>query len=145
MPPGEGWSRDPYQPAIEGGRLYGRGSGDAKASVAAMLAAAADVAAGGGPSRGRLFVVLGFCEETRDTTMPLPHSRTVDAAVFRIADELDLASPTRVIWLDLGPAVPVLRAADGEGFVNAIATLARAPLLGTWAAPILFVDPRHPT
>ena len=43
VPPGEGWTRDPFVPAIEGTRLYGRGSGDAKASVAAMLLAAADV------------------------------------------------------------------------------------------------------
>src|SRR5258706_10639848 len=40
VPPGEGWSRDPFVPVIEGGKLYGRGSGDAKASVAAMLTAA---------------------------------------------------------------------------------------------------------
>ena len=37
VPPGEGWTRDPFTPVVEGARLYGRGSGDAKASVAAML------------------------------------------------------------------------------------------------------------
>ena len=130
VPPGEGWSRDPFQPAIEGGRLYGRGSGDAKASVAAMLAAAADVAAGGGPSRGRLLVVLGFCEETRDTTMPrlVPTLGTVDAAVVGEPTNLDLAIAQRgVIWLDLVARGTQIHAgrADGEGFVNAIATLAR--------------------
>ncbi|HJS47096.1 MAG TPA: M20/M25/M40 family metallo-hydrolase, partial [Gemmatimonadales bacterium] len=31
VPPGEGWSRDPFTPVVEEGRLYGRGSGDAKA------------------------------------------------------------------------------------------------------------------
>ena len=31
VPPGAGWSRDPFTPSIEGDRLYGRGSGDAKA------------------------------------------------------------------------------------------------------------------
>ena len=35
VPPGAGWTRDPFTPAVEGDRLYGRGSGDAKASVAA--------------------------------------------------------------------------------------------------------------
>lgn len=69
VPPGEGWTRDPFAPAIEGDRLYGRGSGDAKASVAAMLCAARDLAERGLP-RGRLLVLLGFGEETRHTTMP---------------------------------------------------------------------------
>ncbi|MGH7534034.1 MAG: M20/M25/M40 family metallo-hydrolase, partial [Gemmatimonadales bacterium] len=40
VPPGAGWTRDPFTPVVEGTRLYGRGSGDAKASVAAMLCAA---------------------------------------------------------------------------------------------------------
>ena len=37
VPPGPGWTRDPFVPSIEDNRLYGRGSSDAKASVAAML------------------------------------------------------------------------------------------------------------
>ena len=54
--PGKGWTRDPFTPTVEGTRLYGRGSGDAKASVAAMLCAAKDLADAGGPARGRLLV-----------------------------------------------------------------------------------------
>ena len=69
VPPGKGWTREPFAPAIEGTRLYGRGSGDAKASVAAMLCAAKDVADAGGPARGRLLVLLGYGEETKHTTM----------------------------------------------------------------------------
>jgi len=37
----DGWSRDPYQPVIQGGRLYGLGVADGKGGVAAMLVAAA--------------------------------------------------------------------------------------------------------
>ncbi len=37
VPAGEGWTRPPFEPTIEDDRLYGRGSGDAKASVASML------------------------------------------------------------------------------------------------------------
>lgn len=130
VPPGEGWSRDPFEPAIEAGRLYGRGSGDAKASVAAMLAAAADLAAGGGPPRGRLLVVLGRCEETRDTTMPrlLLTLGQLDAAVVGEPTNLDLAIAQRgLLRLDLvahGSQIHAGRA-GGTGFVNAIATLAR--------------------
>ena len=87
VPPGEGWTRDPFTPAFEDGRLYGRGSGDAKASVAAMLAAAHDVAAGGGPPRGRLLILLGHGEETRHTSMPelVARAGPIDAAVVGIS------------------------------------------------------------
>ena len=129
VPPGDGWTRDPFDPAIEDGRLYGRGSGDAKASVAAMLAAAADAAARGGPARGRLLVVLGFCEETPDTTMPrlVPTLGTVEAAVIGEPTNLDLATAQRgVLWLDLvarGMQIHAGRASEGQP--NAIAILAR--------------------
>jgi len=69
VPPGIGWTRDPFTPGIEDGRLYGRGSGDAKASVAAMMCAARDLSESGGLERGRLLVIFGFGEETRHTTM----------------------------------------------------------------------------
>ncbi|HEV8631260.1 MAG TPA: M20/M25/M40 family metallo-hydrolase [Thermoanaerobaculia bacterium] len=39
VPPGEGWSRDPFTPVVIDGRVHGLGSNDAKASVAAMTAA----------------------------------------------------------------------------------------------------------
>jgi acetylornithine deacetylase len=68
VPPGAGWTRDPFTPIVEGNRLYGRGSGDAKASVAAMLCAAADLHQAGLPA-GRVVVILGYGEETRNTTM----------------------------------------------------------------------------
>ncbi|MGE0441655.1 MAG: M20/M25/M40 family metallo-hydrolase [Gemmatimonadales bacterium] len=70
VPPGEGWTRDPFTPVVEGNLLYGRGSGDAKASVAAMLLAARDFAeAIPGDVGGTLSVVLGLGEETRNTSM----------------------------------------------------------------------------
>ncbi|MFT3699498.1 MAG: M20/M25/M40 family metallo-hydrolase [Kofleriaceae bacterium] len=39
VPANAGWSRSPWQPHIEGGRLYGLGSCDTKASIAASLIA----------------------------------------------------------------------------------------------------------
>jgi acetylornithine deacetylase len=39
VPPAPGWMRPPHTPALVDGRVYGLGSSDAKASVAAMIAA----------------------------------------------------------------------------------------------------------
>ena len=39
VPPAVGWSRDPFHPDVQGGRVHGLGSNDAKASVAALVAA----------------------------------------------------------------------------------------------------------
>lgn len=35
--PGNSWTRDPYQPVMEGGKIYGLGSNDAGGSVVALL------------------------------------------------------------------------------------------------------------
>jgi succinyl-diaminopimelate desuccinylase len=42
VPPGDGWSTDPFVPEIQGGILHGRGAVDMKSSIAAFAAAAAD-------------------------------------------------------------------------------------------------------
>jgi succinyl-diaminopimelate desuccinylase len=41
VPTGDGWSHDPFGGKIAGGRIYGRGSGDMKGGLAAMMVAAA--------------------------------------------------------------------------------------------------------
>lgn len=65
VPPAAGWRRDPFRAEVEGGRVYGLGSNDAKASVAAMAAAFVALA------RERLPFALGLAlvegEETRGT------------------------------------------------------------------------------
>jgi len=145
VPPGEGWTRDPFAALIEGDRLYGRGSGDAKASVAAMVMAAADLAVRGGPARGRLLVILGYCEETRHTTMGTAVARagTIDAAVVGEPTNLDVAVAQRgLMMVDLvarGDQRHAAYATDGGG-VNALAMLGRdlARLEG------IFADRSHP-
>lgn len=51
------WTRDPWDPVLEGGRIYGLGSNDAKASVAAMIEAFRQVAEDGGPCEVALTLV----------------------------------------------------------------------------------------
>ncbi len=69
VPPGEGaWSRDPYSPAIDGGRLYGLGASDMKGAIAAMIVAAGRLAgegAQGRPLAGDVLLAFTSGEETR--------------------------------------------------------------------------------
>jgi acetylornithine deacetylase len=129
--PGAGWTRDPFVPAIENARLYGRGSGDAKASVAAMLYAAKDVVDQGGMDSGRLLILLGFSEETKNTTMGSLAEGVgdIDAAVIGEPTNLDFAIAQRgLLMVDLVASGDQRHAAyasaDGE-FTNASSVLAR--------------------
>jgi len=148
VPAGEGWTRDPFTPTLEGGRLYGRGSGDAKASVAAMLCAAHDLHARGGVERGRLLVVLGYGEETKHTTMPraVAAAGSIDAAVIGEPTNLNFATAQRgLMMVDLCAEGNQRHAgyasSDGEGdFTNAILVLAADVLKLNG----LFVSRRHP-
>ncbi|HEV2128916.1 MAG TPA: M20 family metallopeptidase [Thermomicrobiales bacterium] len=58
VPTGEesAWNHDPWAAGIVEGRIYGRGAGDAKASVAAQVMAGIAVARAGIPVRGALVV-----------------------------------------------------------------------------------------
>ena len=44
VPPGEGWTFDPFVPVVRGGLLFGRGAVDMKGGIAAFVAACAEVA-----------------------------------------------------------------------------------------------------
>jgi len=56
VPAGEGWTSGPFAPERRGGMLYGRGAVDMKGSIAAMVAAIADVPAEAGTVS---FVITG--------------------------------------------------------------------------------------
>lgn len=146
VPPGSGWTRDPFTPVIEGTRLFGRGSGDAKASVAAMLAAAHDLAGEGGPPRGDLLLLFGFGEETRNTSMPdlVARSGAIDAAIVGEPTNLDFAIAQRgLMMVDLvaqGDQRHAGRVADDGPFTNALVLLARNLV----RLEALFRDRPHP-
>jgi acetylornithine deacetylase len=156
VPPGGGWTRDPFTPTVEGNRLYGRGSGDAKASVAAMLCAARDLLEGGGLERGRLLVLLGYGEETKNTTMERAVARagSIDGAVVGEPTNLDLAIAQRgLLMADLvargDQRHAAYASADGE-FANATVVLARdllrlGDLFGSRSHPVLGQTVATPT
>jgi len=129
VPPGAGWTRDPFQPVVAGDRLYGRGSSDAKASVAAMTLGAADAA--GRLRAGTLLCIFGYGEETRNTSMPVAAERAgrIDAAVIGEPTNLAAAVAQRGLMMaDLVAAGDQRHAGyaseDGR-FTNAVVALAQ--------------------
>jgi succinyl-diaminopimelate desuccinylase len=55
VPPGQGWSMDPFRPVVRDGRVYGRGASDMKGGIASIVAAVrALVDSGWRPRRGVL-------------------------------------------------------------------------------------------
>lgn len=61
VPPGEGWSSDPFAAEIRDGLLYGRGATDMKTAIAAMIAATENFMRGGAPKGSISFLLT--CDE----------------------------------------------------------------------------------
>jgi succinyl-diaminopimelate desuccinylase len=58
-----GWSYDPFGAEVVDGRMYGRGTADMKAGVAAMLFAMRAIQLAGSPFRGRIRLLIPVDEE----------------------------------------------------------------------------------
>lgn len=63
VPPGNGWDEDPFTPFVRGSKLYGRGSCDMKAGLAAMMAIAVRAKEEKLMRKGRLMLVFTADEE----------------------------------------------------------------------------------
>ncbi len=61
VPPGEGWSSDPFAAEIRNGLLYGRGATDMKTAIAAMIAATENFLLSGAPKGAISFLLT--CDE----------------------------------------------------------------------------------
>jgi len=93
QPPFDGW-RDglgPWEPVLEGDRLYGRGAGDDGYSVFAALTAVAAVRAAGG-AHHRCLVLIEASEESGSPDLP--------AHLEALGDQL--GTPSLVVALDSG-------------------------------------------
>ncbi len=68
VPAGDGWTREPFAATWEGEKLFGRGSNDAKASVASMMSALIECAEHA-DFEGEVILALTACEETTNAGM----------------------------------------------------------------------------
>jgi succinyl-diaminopimelate desuccinylase len=64
VPAGEDWTHDPYDPVVEDGRLYGRGSSDMKSGIVASLFAVDALDAVDAPVPGSITQSMTVDEET---------------------------------------------------------------------------------
>ena len=128
------WSSDPYAAEIKGGRLYGKGSVDDKAPLAAMMLAGLELAAQGGPRQGTLVIVAAAEEETggRLGTKWLADSGLIPEADFIVVGE---QTHNRVATAHKGVMRATVRATgrsvhatNPDRGVNAITAMAKAVL-----------------
>lgn len=91
VPPGEGWTSAPFAPEVRGDLLHGRGAVDMKGSIAAMIAAVADVPQDAGTIS---FIITGDEEGPArfGTVALIEHMR----AVGEIPDLCLVGEPTSV-------------------------------------------------
>jgi acetylornithine deacetylase len=123
----EGMVHPPWEPAVRGGRIYGRGSTDMKSGVAAMCAAAARAADGG--LDGEIIVTAVADEEFESigTRALLASGVRADAAVVTEPTRLALCPAHRgFAWLEL---VVHGRAAHGSRYDVGVDAIALAALV----------------
>ena len=125
VPVGPGWTRDPTDGALERGFVYGRGSNDAKASIVAMMWAAASLART--RLRGRLVLALVCDEETGGQGLEAIASAlpACDAAVVGEPTGLDVCPAQRGLLRafvhETGRAAHASRPWEGVNAVEAAA------------------------
>lgn len=126
VPVGQGWTRDPLAANIEDGKIYGRGSNDAKGCLVAMILGAQRAFVSNAP-KGKVLLaasceeeVLGQGLEKLLPTLPKP-----DAAVVGEPTGLNSATAQKgLLLLEITAVGKSAHAAHGGG-VNAVEAAAR--------------------
>lgn len=96
MPPGAGWTTDPYEAIVRDGKVYGLGACDMKAGIAAMTGALVALKRSEIPLRGRVHLDAVIDEEAggAGTKQTVASGRRADFAI--------IAEPTGLDVLRLG-------------------------------------------
>ncbi len=98
VPPGSGWTVDPFGGEIKGGWLYGRGSADMKAGLAAAVFAAEAVRRSGVSLRGTI-EISGTVDEESGGLAGVAHLARIGRVTSRTTDYVIIPepfSPTRI-------------------------------------------------
>ena len=129
VPPGSGWTVDPFGAEVRGGYLFGRGTTDMKAGVAASLMSVVDLRRRGCPFAGSLVFTAVGDEEFHSqygTKWLIRRGLAADCAVVCEPTNLDLCLGNRgLVMIDIvtrGVASHAGRPGLGK---NAISTAAR--------------------
>ncbi len=155
VPPSAEWTRDPFSPKVEGGRLYGLGANDAKGSLAAMIAAFLDVP--DSAVRGRLLLAATCDEEVWGEGLEklLPDLPPLDAGVVGEPSHLEVAVAQKGLLraevISRGKAGHASRPHLAENAISKAAEVVRRvhaidfarrehPLLGTPTATVTMIS-----
>jgi acetylornithine deacetylase len=126
----EGMIHDPWDPAVREGRIYGRGSSDMKAGVAAMCAAAARaLGASGGDLGGEIIITAVVDEEysSLGTRALVADGVRADAAIVTEPTGLSIMPAHKgFLWVDV---VVEGRAAHGSRWDVGVDAIRHAGLL----------------
>ncbi|HZP92509.1 MAG TPA: ArgE/DapE family deacylase [Burkholderiales bacterium] len=142
------WTRPPFEPAVQGDKLYGRGAGDMKAGIAAYVVAFDALAKLGLQPAARVHLQSVVEEEcTGNGALACLHRgyRAQAAIIPEPFGESVLQAQVGVMWLQvevLGRPAHVLHAAQGINAIEAAFVLWEGlkPLADEWNRP----ENRHP-
>ncbi|WP_028279744.1 M20 family metallopeptidase [Arthrobacter sp. H5] len=131
VPAGDGWSRGPFAPQVEDGRLYGRGSTDMKGGLAAVVMAMAALRRAGVTLSGPVQLVCTVDEEDlglgiRKYTAAGPDRRFAACVVAEPTDLTTVIGCRGDSYLELtvtGRAAHSGRPGDGRNAIDATARI----------------------